>query len=757
MTLDQALAFAIVAAMMGLFVWGRLRYDLVAMLALLAAVARRHRAGRQGLHRLQRRHRHHRRRAPCWSAPRWPIRRRRDGAAAGSRRICAPTQPRSPVLVGVGDGAVGLRQEHRRARDMMPVAFQMARRTGTPPSRLLMPMAFGSLLGGLVTLVGTSPNIIVSRVREEMLGEPFSMFDFTPVGLGHRASAGLVFLAFGYRLLPRGPQGRRTIDAALDIEDYITEARVPAGLARWSARRSASSQALAEDEVDGHRHHPRTVPPLQPRPARDAARGRLLHPGGRAGGAGEHRRPRRARLWRRGREPEARRRTRSASSRRWSTAELAADRQHRRRSSTLHARSASTWWRSAAAASASPSGCAPSAPAPATSSCCRAIRAPARYAGASSAACRWPSAAIRLGRARRRCCRSLVLGRRDGAGGAAAGAGGRSPSSAPRVLLLLFASLTLREAYETVEWPILMLLGALIPVSEAIRTTGGTDLIAGWLVRSRRTRCRRSGALALIMVVAMAVTPFLNNAATVLVMAPIAASFAQQLGLRPDAVPDGGGDRRGLRFPHADRPPVQHAGDGAGRLPLRRLLAAGPAAVGASSCWSGVPLVALGLAARSRLAAAGMAGNWTFLRGRLLSCRDRQQFRVTGRRAGHIAEARAGTAKIGRRGPCAYSAIEHSGAPHGGWRHSWFCPYWVPRAVRLPTTGFPTHWHRSICRAARDPAVAARKRREGLPGLAAARESGGDRRLQPPRVADARHRARGRGPGRVLVGLAGRG
>ena len=49
-----------------------------------------------------------------------------------------------------------------------------------------MPMAFGSLLGGIVTLIGTSPNIIVSRVRQEIVGEPFGMFDFTPVGAGHR-------------------------------------------------------------------------------------------------------------------------------------------------------------------------------------------------------------------------------------------------------------------------------------------------------------------------------------------------------------------------------------------------------------------------------------------------------------------------------------------------------------------------------------------------------------------------------------------
>jgi di/tricarboxylate transporter len=99
--------------------------------------------------------------------------------------------------------------------------------------------------------------------------------------------------------------------------------------------------------------------------------------------------------------------------------------------------------------------------------------------------------------------------------------------------LLLTKSLSLREAYEAVEWPILVLLGALIPVSEAVRTTGATDLIAGWLSVGAHG-LPASGALALIMLAAMAVTPFLNNAATVLMMAPIAASLATKLGLNPD-------------------------------------------------------------------------------------------------------------------------------------------------------------------------------------------------------------------------------
>jgi di/tricarboxylate transporter len=102
------------------------------------------------------------------------------------------------------------------------------------------------------------------------------------------------------------------------------------------------------------------------------------------------------------------------------------------------------------------------------------------------------------------------------------------------VLTVLFGSLSLREAYETVEWPILIMLGALIPVSEAIRTTGGTDIIAGALSDLGHL-LPGYGAVGLMMIAAMALTPFLNNAATVLVMAPISASFAAKLGYSPDA------------------------------------------------------------------------------------------------------------------------------------------------------------------------------------------------------------------------------
>jgi di/tricarboxylate transporter len=102
------------------------------------------------------------------------------------------------------------------------------------------------------------------------------------------------------------------------------------------------------------------------------------------------------------------------------------------------------------------------------------------------------------------------------------------------VVMLLIRALSLREAYDVIEWPILILLGAMIPVSDALRTTGGTELIAGWLSHVG-VLLPSIGALGLVMIAAMVATPFLNNAATVLVMGPIAAGFASKLGYGPDA------------------------------------------------------------------------------------------------------------------------------------------------------------------------------------------------------------------------------
>ena len=101
-------------------------------------------------------------------------------------------------------------------------------------------------------------------------------------------------------------------------------------------------------------------------------------------------------------------------------------------------------------------------------------------------------------------------------------------------LVILSGALPVREAYNHIEWPILVMLGALIPVSDSLRTTGASEIIGDSLGHFAAT-LPPWGAVALILAAAMAVTPFLNNAATVLVMAPIAATFAGELGYRPEA------------------------------------------------------------------------------------------------------------------------------------------------------------------------------------------------------------------------------
>ncbi len=101
------------------------------------------------------------------------------------------------------------------------------------------------------------------------------------------------------------------------------------------------------------------------------------------------------------------------------------------------------------------------------------------------------------------------------------------------VVLLLLRTMTMHEAYKTVEWHILFLLGALIPLSHAVRDTGGTDLLARGLEAAVHG-FSPTATLAIIMVIAMGVTPSFHNAPTVLVMGPIAGSLAVKLGLSPD-------------------------------------------------------------------------------------------------------------------------------------------------------------------------------------------------------------------------------
>src|SRR5690606_31039327 len=178
MTLPQIFAFVVIGAMMVAFVSGRWRYDIVAVGALLAALA-------FGI-----------------VSPADAFSGFSDDiviivgsalvvSAAVSRscimeivvRRFAPniSTPRDQfiLLVTVVIVLSAFVKNIGALAIMMPIAFQMARRSGVSPSMFLMPMSFGALLGGLMTQIGTSPNIIVSRVRMDMTGQAFSMFDYT--------------------------------------------------------------------------------------------------------------------------------------------------------------------------------------------------------------------------------------------------------------------------------------------------------------------------------------------------------------------------------------------------------------------------------------------------------------------------------------------------------------------------------------------------------------------------------------------------
>ncbi len=110
---------------------------------------------------------------------------------------------------------------------LMPVDIQTARKAGRPPSLSLMPLSFATILGGMVTLIGTPPNIIIATIREDAFGEPFSMFDFAPVG-GITALAGLIFVALvGWRLIPDHTGGKIERDAMDELAQYIAELTIP--------------------------------------------------------------------------------------------------------------------------------------------------------------------------------------------------------------------------------------------------------------------------------------------------------------------------------------------------------------------------------------------------------------------------------------------------------------------------------------------------------------------------------------------------
>ena len=528
LTLPQLLSFIVIALMMIAFVWGRLRYDLIAALALLAALA-------VGV---------------------VPLNEAFSGFSDDIVIIVG-----SALLVSAGVARSGIMEYalRRHVPDltsvraqlallvvtvallsafvknigalaiMIPIAFQFARRSGTSPSTFLMPMAFASLLGGLMTQIGTSPNIVVSRVRGEITGTPFTMFDFTPVGLILTA-AGCVFLILFYWILPQRTRQGGAVHEALDIKNYAAEAKIVKESAVVDKPVADLLKIAGGDTVITSiiRANNLRIAPLP-----DA----VLRAGDILLIEGDHealdRLVAQAKLSLSGNRKVAKGGGvetiaieavvgETSSLIGWSAENLllydrfnvnllAVSRKNERfdrKVGTIVLRLGDVVVLQGSEI---------------------ALPQFLRDFGLLPLAER----PLLLGSVRRGLVPVLILLAAMGAT-----AFGFLPVPVAffgaAVAMVLLRVVPIREIYSAVDGPILVMLAALIPVSDSLRRTGATDVIASVLA-DLGSSLPGYGALTLILVAAMAVTPFLNNAATVLVMAPIAAGFASTLGFRPEA------------------------------------------------------------------------------------------------------------------------------------------------------------------------------------------------------------------------------
>ena len=224
MTPAQMLIFAVIAAMLLLFLWGRLRHDVVAFAALMASVV-------VGLVPA----------ANAFEGFAHPAvitvacvlilsRGLQDTGAVDwlARRVMPREAGRltsMAALLGLGAALSGFMNNVGAMALLMPIAIQVSYRLDLTPGQVLMPLAFGTILGGMTTLIGTPPNLIVSSFRNDAGFGHFSMFDFTPVGVAV-ALAGVVFISLlGWRLVPAR---EASSGESFDPGAYVTEVRIPA-------------------------------------------------------------------------------------------------------------------------------------------------------------------------------------------------------------------------------------------------------------------------------------------------------------------------------------------------------------------------------------------------------------------------------------------------------------------------------------------------------------------------------------------------
>ncbi len=427
---------------------------------------------------------------------------------------------------------------------LMPVAIQLAARKKMPPGRLLMPLAFGSILGGMTTLIGTPPNLIVSGFRGESGAGTFAMFDFTPVGMAV-ALSGVAFISiFGWRLVP-ARKGASVQD--FEIGAYLTEARVPEKSRAEgmmldeieSALENADAQVVGIVRNDAHipapnlRRHIRAgdilIIEADPPALRESLSilglqleedAQLLCSEGLGDAAVRCSKMEKAVQSENvvlaemvlfsdsilvGRTAsDIRLRTR------YGINLLAVSRQGRRTLARLRSMRLAAGdvlllqgEREALSEFAIRFGCAPLAE--------RSLKLPRKREAFLAATV-------------------MTLGVGVAAFGLVPAAISFAGAALASVLLRLVPA---RRVYDSVDWSVIVLLGALIPVAQAVASTGTAALIARALVEGL-AQGNTVLALALILMATMTLSDFMNNAATAAVMCPIAISTAQKLAVSAD-------------------------------------------------------------------------------------------------------------------------------------------------------------------------------------------------------------------------------
>jgi di/tricarboxylate transporter len=530
MPYEQAAIFAILGLTLGLFIWGRWRYDIVAFLALLLSVV----AGVVPYDGAFAGFGHP---ATVTVAMVLIISRALSNSGAVdliSRHVTLAGDRLSlgiAALSGLGAALSAVMNNVGALALLMPVAIRAANKAKQSPAVILMPLSFGSILGGLVTMIGTPPNIIIATYREKSAGEPFGLFDFTPVGLV-AAVTGVIFIAvIGWRLIPA--KRRRTVSSEelFGLEDYVSEARVPAdtpavGLTVHEIEAlTAESGALVVGVIRKGRRGfgVDRREPIQPGDLLIIEAGPddigsfittlKLEVVGVKGSRASLLSAENTTLMEAVVPPRARIERRSVQSARlrsrYGVTLLAVSRQGRpirERLKSLPLMAGDVLLlqgdQDHLPEAISAIGCLPLAE------------------------------------------RRLQIGKGGQAGlctGIFAAAIIAAAGLLPFTIALALAALAMvmlrivppREIYESVDWPVILLLGAMIPVGEALETSGATRLIAETIL-DIGAGLSPVFILAMLMVVTMTLSDIMNNAATAVVMAPISVGIASQLGVNAD-------------------------------------------------------------------------------------------------------------------------------------------------------------------------------------------------------------------------------